>query len=76
MAGTTEGGRLAKETNTRLYGEDYYSKIGRMGGKKSKGGGFAKMDREKVREAGRKGGKAFRKKEKHTGWITWLTNGD
>jgi guanyl-specific ribonuclease Sa len=41
MAGNVTGGKKAAETNKRLYGEDWYIKIGSMGGKISRGGGFA-----------------------------------
>lgn len=64
MAGTTEGGKKAAETNRQRYGEDFYGDIGRKGGKLSTGGGFA-MNRELAVEAGRKGGKASRRTKKH-----------
>lgn len=54
MAGSVEGGRAAAATNKRLFGDDYYAKIGAMGGAKSRTGGFA--DRELARRAGRLGG--------------------
>ena len=41
MAGTTEGGRLAARKNKQRHGTDFYAKIGKMGGQKSRGGGFA-----------------------------------
>lgn len=53
--GSPEGGKLAAQTNKKRYGSDFYINIGRMGGKKSTGGGFAKS-RELAREAGRLGG--------------------
>jgi general stress protein YciG len=62
MAGTILGGRKAAETNKKLYGEDFYTNIGRKGGKLSRGGGFA-MNRELAVEAGRKGGSASRRKK-------------
>jgi general stress protein YciG len=37
------------------HGEDYYRIIGRAGGLKSRGGGF-QQDRERARQAGKKGG--------------------
>lgn len=61
MAGTVEGGRRAALTNKKRYGKEFYVKIGTAGGKKSRGGGFA-ANPELAREAGRKGGKASRKK--------------
>jgi general stress protein YciG len=56
MAGTPEGGKLAVETNKKRHGEDFYARIGRLGGKVSRGGGF--MDREFASEMGRIGGVA------------------
>lgn len=61
MAGTKAGGQKAREANLRKYGPDFYVKIGAIGGKLGRTGGFwhAKHilgDTEKVREAGRKGG--------------------
>lgn len=55
MAGTYTGGVQAAETNKKLYGPDFYKKIGAMCGSKSTGGGFAKNP-ALAREAGRKGG--------------------
>lgn len=56
MTQTKEGAILASRTNRTKYGSDYYSTIGRMGGLKKVKKGFAMMDVEKVRAAGRKGG--------------------
>lgn len=64
MAGTKAGGLKVRETNKRKYGADYYQKIGAMGGKKSRGGGFA--DRELARRAGAIGGKRSKRGRKHT----------
>lgn len=41
MAGTQAGGKNAATTNKERYGEDYYARIGRIGGKKGTTGGFA-----------------------------------
>lgn len=41
MSGTREGGRNAATTNKHRYGSDFYSKIGAMGGKLGRTGGFA-----------------------------------
>ena len=54
--GTVEGGKKAAATNKMRYGVEFYRTIGKMGGVKSRGGGFA-YDREVAREAGRKGGR-------------------
>lgn len=56
MAGNTAGGKKAAATNKERYGDDWYSKIGRIGGQNGHTGGFAAMSPEKRREAGRKGG--------------------
>lgn len=42
MPGTREGGLKASETNKTRYGKDFYKNIGADGGRKSRGGGFAK----------------------------------
>jgi general stress protein YciG len=65
MAGTYTGGKSAAQTNKRKYGEDFYRRIGSYGGQSGKVDGtikgFALMDREKVREAGRRGGSISRR---------------
>ncbi len=61
MPGTRVGGLKTVQTNKERYGEDFYKKIGTLGGAKSRGGGFA-YNRELAREAGRKGGKASKRK--------------
>ena len=53
--GTIEGGRKAAATNKMRYGVEFYRTIGKMGGVKSRGGGFA-YNRDLAREAGRVGG--------------------
>lgn len=61
MAGTTAGGRKAHATNKALYGMDFYKKIGRKGGKISRGGGFAQSHDLAV-AAGQKGGKVSKRR--------------
>lgn len=61
MAGTKAGGQKAAATNKKLYGEGFYAEIGAKGGRNGHTGGFASMDREKVRECGRKGGQISRR---------------
>ena len=41
MSGTIEGGRKAAATNKKIHGEDFYKKIGSIGGTRSTNGGFA-----------------------------------
>lgn len=63
MSGTTKGGQLAAETNVKRHGADFYARIGAMGGKKGRTGGFF-ANRELAREAGRKGGRISRRTKK------------
>lgn len=60
MAGTEKGGMQAAKTNKARHGRDFYSRIGAIGGRKSRGGGFA-ANRELASRAGRKGGKISRR---------------
>lgn len=70
MPGTLEGGRKAAKTNQRLYGGDFYARIGSKGGKNSRTGGFASdvvgsdglTGRERARVAGAIGGKLSSRK--------------
>lgn len=68
MAGTKRGGELrggelAASTNKKKYGADFYARIGAMGGKKGRTGGFF-ANRDLAREAGRKGGRISRRTKK------------
>jgi general stress protein YciG len=65
MAGTRNGGRRAAATNKQRYGAEFYQTIGRLGGARSRGGGFA-HDPELARRAGRLGGKASRRRKPET----------
>ena len=56
MAGTKAGGKAAASTNKTKYGSDFYAKIGAMGGKKGRTGGFF-ANRDLARQAGAKGGR-------------------
>jgi uncharacterized protein len=55
-----EAGRKGGQATARTHGSDFYSEIGREGGesqgRENNPGNFAN-DREKARDAGRKGGK-------------------
>lgn len=63
MAGTKVGGKAAASTNKKKYGADFYAKIGAMGGKKGRTGGFY-ANRDLAREAGAKGGRISRRTKK------------
>jgi uncharacterized protein len=63
MAGTTDGGKKAAARNKAKYGSDFYAKIGAMGGKKGKTGGFY-ANRDLARIAGAKGGRISRRTKK------------
>lgn len=63
MSGTPKGGAAAAETNKRKHGADFYAKIGAMGGKKGRTGGFY-ANRELARAAGAKGGRISRRTKK------------
>lgn len=64
MAGNIQGGLQASNTNKTKYGADFYKRIGTIGGKKSRNGGFGSdkigpdglTGRERARIAGRVGG--------------------
>lgn len=60
MAGTKEGGKQAAITNKKKYGADFYAKIGAIGGKLGKTGGFY-ANRELARISGAKGGAISRR---------------
>lgn len=62
MGGTASGGKRAAETNKQLYGSDFYKKIGRAGGQKSRGGSFA-QDPTFASYMGRIGGKKSKRKK-------------
>lgn len=64
MSQTKEGGIKTRETNYRLYGEDYYRTIGRQGGLKKVPKGFA-LNKELAKEAGRRGGQISRRGKSH-----------
>lgn len=71
MAGTIEGGKAAARTNIATYGRDFYKKIGALGGKKGRTGGFF-ANRELARTAGAKGGTLSKR---HHRFIGFDTNG-
>lgn len=70
MSGTVSSGKKAAQTIIKRHGKDYYSKIGRKGGKRSTTGGFASQKvgkdgltgLERARLAGAKGGRKSKRK--------------
>lgn len=66
MPGTKAGGLKAAKTNLQRNGQDFYSRIGSLGGRVTgTKKGFA-ANRKLAAEAGRKGGKISRRgKAKH-----------
>lgn len=74
MAGTKTGGAKAAATNRSKYGPDFYARIGSMGGKLGRTGGFASSTvgkdgltgRERARSAGANGGRISRRGKKAT----------
>ena len=63
MAGTKTGGKAAASTNKAKYGDNFYAKIGAMGGKKGHTGGFY-ANRDLARIARAKGGRISRRTKK------------
>ena len=59
MAGTVEGGKRAAAKNL-ARDPDFYTKIGKIGGRNGTTGGFA-ANRELARIAGKKGGQISRR---------------
>jgi uncharacterized protein len=60
MPGTVAGGLKARTRNIERYGEDFYKRIGAIGGRNGRTGGFF-ANRELARIAGAKGGKKSRR---------------
>lgn len=56
MAGTKAGAKKASNTMRKRYGDDYYHRIGKVGGQNGRTGGFY-ANREVARNAGAKGGR-------------------
>lgn len=57
MSGNRTSGLKAKETMIKKFGKDYYSRIGREGGQNGTTGGFASMDKARLREVSALGGR-------------------
>lgn len=60
MSGTKEGGKKAIATIYKKYGKNFFSEIGKEGGRKGHTGGFY-ANRELARTAGAKGGRISRR---------------
>lgn len=56
MAGTREGGLLARDTNREKYGKDFYKEIAAKGGRAKVPKGFSMMTRKQRSLAGTLGG--------------------
>lgn len=64
MSATKEGGIKAAKTNKDKYGQDFYQRIGQIGGRRSRNGGYASnlvgrdglTGRERARRDGKVGG--------------------
>lgn len=64
MAGTKAGGQRAAATNRLRHGEDFYKKIGSIGGsKENEWKGFG-SNRELASIAGQKGGRISKRRKK------------
>jgi len=64
MSGTKIGGLNASKTNREKHGEDFYKRIGALGGKKGKADGAIKgfaANQERAILAGQKGGSISRR---------------
>lgn len=77
MPGTRSGAKTAAEKNKARYGEDFYARIGRIGGQRGRTGGFhARPDLASI--AGKKGGTKSRRRgpSKHPyHYHKWLNVG-
>lgn len=60
MSGTKAGGKKAAKTNKKKQGKDFYSRIGKIGGRNGHTGGFF-VNPILARIAGRKGGKVSKR---------------
>lgn len=74
MSGTLAGGRKAAKTNKNKYGNDFYSKIGRIGGQNGTTGGFASST-ELAQRAGSIGGQRSKRGKNHYYIITQNSQG-
>lgn len=75
MAGTKEGAAKAVATIRDRYGDDYYVRLGRIGGQNGHTGGFA-ANPELAREAGRKGGAISRRGPAKKSMVRKVNDGE
>lgn len=69
MPGTKAGGLKARDTNYKLHGKDFYKRVGKIGGKAGRTGGFASetvgidglTGRQRASKAGALGGRVSRR---------------
>lgn len=74
MSGTKEGAKKTAATIISIHGKDFYSRIGRIGGRNGNTGGFSdkKVGKdgltgpERAKQAGRKGGLKSRRGDNFT----------
>lgn len=64
MSGTLAGGRKAAKTNKTKYGDNFYARIGQIGGQNGTTGGFASST-ELARRAGAIGGARSKRGKNH-----------
>lgn len=62
MGGTKLGGQKAANTNRKRHGNDFYKRIGSMGGKIGGGKGGFHADHELARRAAKIGGSVSRRR--------------
>lgn len=70
MTGTKIGGLKTRQTNLQKHGNDFYARIGAMGGRNGHTGGFA-SNPALARIAGRKGGRISTRKGIKNGEGKW-----
>lgn len=84
ISGTPQGGKRAAKTNKERQGEGFYQRIGAIGGKRSKLGGFAsqktsqdgRTGQDRAKAAGSIGGKRSKRGHKfikHENGVNYYT---
>ena len=75
MAGTKAGAQKSKKTLLERYGEDYFSNMGKKGGKAMVPKGFA-LNPEKAAEAGKRGGTISRRGPAKKSMVRKVNDGE